>query len=418
MPSFTSRATTAATNLADRYFADVTPQVRAPLQFLMTMAFINWVGFAAWQASINNFTVEIGAFAWKDTGLMQSVRELPGFLAFTAIVWIVWMREQTLAYAALLILGVGIALAGYFPSLTGVLITTFVMSVGFHYFETMNSSLQMQLLPKADAPRLMSRITTAGAVAQFVAYSGLAVVGWAGGAISYKLLYLGLGLFCVAATLYAMSRFGRFEGPVTQRKEIVLRQRYWLYYVITFFSGARRQLFHAFGGFLLVKSFGYSLSDMALLMLVTAALTTLCATRLGALIATLGERRTIAIENAVLIVVFAGYALTKSGTVAGLLFIADGVFMTLLLAQRTYFQKIGDPADMASTASVAFTINHIAAVVLPVTFGLIGMKDPALIFWLGVVIATCSLALSFLVPDRPAPGNETIFATPKVQPAE
>lgn len=402
---------------ANSYFSNVSPELRAPLRFLMTLAFINWVGFAAWQASINNFTVEIGAFAWKDTGLMQSVRELPGFLAFTAIVWIVWMREQTLAYVSLLILSFGIAITGFFPSLTGVLITTFVMSVGFHYFETMNSSLQLQLMPKAEAPRLMSRVTAAAAVAQFVAYGGLAVAGLMTNAINYKALYLILGGLSLLATVWAMMHFGKFDGPVPQRKEIVLRQRYWLYYLITFFSGARRQLFMAFGGFLLVKSFGYTLSEMALLMLVTAALTTFCAPRLGGLIATLGERRTIAIENAILIMVFAGYALTTSGTVAGLLFMIDGVFMTLLLAQKTYFQKIGDPADMASTASVAFTINHIAAVVLPVTFGMIGMRDPSLIFWLGVVIASCSFCLSFLVPERPGPGNETIFARPKFQAA-
>ena len=403
--------------LAERLLAGVAPDVRAPLFFLMSLTFVNWIGFAAWQALLNNFTVEMAGFAWKDMGITQSIRELPGFLAFTAIVWIAWMREQTLAYASLLILGVGIALTGYFPTLTGVLITTFVMSVGFHYFETMNSSLQMQLLPKADAPRLMSRITSAGAAAQFLAYGSLALAWWAGWR-NYQYIYLFLGLFCIAATLWAMQTFGRFEGPVVQRKEIVLRRRYWLYYVITFFSGARRQLFHAFGGFLLVKTFGYSLSDIALLMLVTAALTSLFAPRLGGLIATLGERRTIAIENAVLIVVFAGYALTRDWQVAGALFIVDGVFMTLLLAQRTYFQKIGDPADMAATASVAFTINHIAAVVLPVTFGAIGMVNPSLVFWLGVGIATVSFCLSFLVPDQPAPGNETIFATGRVQPAE
>lgn len=403
--------------LADRLLANVAPDVRAPLFFLMSLTFVNWIGFAAWQALLNNFTVEMAGFAWKDMGITQSIRELPGFLAFTAIVWIAWMREQTLAYAALLILGFGIALTGYFPTLTGVLITTFVMSVGFHYFETMNSSLQMQLLPKADAPRLMSRITSAGAAAQFLAYGGLALAWWVGWR-NYQYIYLFLGLFCIAATLWAMQHFGRFEGPVVQRKEIVLRKRYWLYYVITFFSGARRQLFHAFGGFLLVKVFGYSLSDIAMLMLVTAALTTVFAPYLGGLIATLGERRTIAIENAVLIVVFAGYALTKDWQVAGALFIVDGVFMTLLLAQRTYFQKIGDPRDMASTASVAFTINHIAAVALPVTFGAIGMVDPSLVFWLGVGIATISFCLSFLIPDDPEPGNETIFAAGRVQPAE
>lgn len=393
------------------------PDVRAPVAFLMSLTFINWLGFAAWQVLLNNFTVEMAGFAWKDMGLTQSLRELPGFLAFTAIFWFMLMREQTLGYVSLLLLGIGIALTGYFPTLGGVLVTTMIMSVGFHYFETVNQSLQLQILPKAEAPRLMGRISAASAAAQFIAYGGLAIAWWIGFR-DYKIIYLAIGLACVALTIRSVAHFPRFDGPVPQRKEIVLRKRYWLYYLITFMSGARRQLFHAFGGFLLVKSFGYSLADMALLMLVTAALNTVFAPRMGHLVATLGERRTIAIENAVLIVVFAGYAMTSSAAVAGMLFIVDGIFFTLMLAQRTYFQKIGDPADMAATASVAFTINHIAAVALPVTFGMIGMINPSLIFWLGVAIASTSFALSFLVPEKPAPGHETVFTGPRAQPAE
>jgi hypothetical protein len=154
------------------------------------------------------------------------------------------------------------------------------------------------------------------------------------------------------------------------------------------------------------------------LMLVTAGLTALFAPRMGLLIQTLGERKTIAMENAILIVVFAGYALTSSATVAGLLFMIDAAFFTLLLAQRTYFQKIGSPEDMAPTAAVAFTINHIAAVALPVAFGVLGMFNYTYIFWLGVLIASISFCLSFLVPEDPAEGHETVFQPRRLQPAE
>ncbi len=393
------------------------PAVRSPVLFLMALSFINWVSFAAWQALLNNFVVEQGGFQWKDIGLTQSIREIPGFLAFTAIFWLAVMREQTFAYVSLLLLGLGIALTGYFPSLTGVLITTFIMSVGFHYFETMNQSLQLQLLPKAAAPQLMGRIASAGAFGQFIAYGGLALVA-AFGTINYGLFYAVVGVVTVLLTAAAIFGFPRYDGPVPQRKTIVLRQRYWLYYAMTFMSGARRQLFHAFAGFLLVKKFGFTLTETALLMLATAALTTVLAGRLGGLVQHWGERRTIQFENIVLIVVFAGYALSTSGRVAAALFVIDGVFFTLTIAQRTYFQKIGDPADMAATASVAFTINHIAAVVIPVVFGTLGMINPSIIFWLGVVIATMSLALSFLVPEQPGPGRETTLAEPRSAPAE
>lgn len=389
----------------------------AAVQFLRALHFINWLGFAGWNALLHNYTIEMAGFGWFEAGLTQTVREIPGFLAFTAIFWLLILREQVMAYASLVILGIGVALTGANPTLTGILLTTFVMSVGFHYFETINTSLQLQLLPKAQAPQLIGRIISAGAMAQFIAYGGLAIAWWAGWQ-NYMYLYMLLGLACAILTIVAFLYFGRFEGSVPQRKKIVLRQRYWLYYALTFMSGARRQLFMAFGGFLLVKKFGYSVGDMAMLMLVTSAANTFFAPRLGRLVSVWGERNTITLENCVLICVFIGYAMTQSAGMAAALFIIDGIFFTLILAQKTYFQKIGDPADMAATAATAFTINHIAAVAIPVTFGLIGTVDYAMIFWLGAGIATTSLFLSFLVPLQPAPGNETVLASPRPQPAE
>jgi predicted MFS family arabinose efflux permease len=389
----------------------------AAVQFLRALHFINWLGFAGWNALLHNYTIEMAGFGWFEAGLTQTVREIPGFLAFTAIFWLIILREQVMAYASLVILGIGVALTGANPTLTGILLTTFVMSVGFHYFETINTSLQLQLLPKAQAPQLIGRIISAGAMAQFIAYGGLAIAWWAGWQ-NYMYLYMLLGLACAILTIVAFFYFGRFEGSVPQRKKIVLRRRYWLYYALTFMSGARRQLFMAFGGFLLVKKFGYSVGDMAMLMLVTSAANTFFAPKLGRLVSVWGERNTITLENCVLICVFIGYAMTQSAGMAAALFIIDGIFFTLILAQKTYFQKIGDPADMAATAATAFTINHIAAVAIPVTFGLIGTVDYAMIFWLGAGIATTSLLLSFLVPTQPAPGNETVLASPRPQPAE
>lgn len=400
-------ATSAA---APRFFA-------TPAGFLMTLAFVNWLGFSGWNALLHNFTIEQAKFGWFEAGLTQSVREIPGFLAFTAIFWFLWFREQTVAYVSLVVLAVGVAFTGFLPTLTGVLLTTFIMSVGFHYFETVNTSLQLQLLAKHEAPHVMGRITAAGSAAQFVAYGGLATAAYLG-FTNYLSLYLAIGLACIALTVIAIAGFQRFDGPVPQKKQLILRQRYWLYYALTFMSGARRQLFMAFGGFLLVKKFGYSVSDMAMLMLITSALNAVFASYLGRLVMRAGERRTIMLENSVLIAVFIGYATTESGAMAGALFVLDGIFFTLTLAQKSYFQKIGAPEDMAATASVAFTINHIAAVAIPVTFGLLALGGPAIVFWLGAVIATISLALAFLVPHFPAPGRETVLAVPRPHAAE
>jgi hypothetical protein len=79
----------------------------------------------------------------------------------------------------------------------------------------------------------------------------------------------------------------------------------------------------------------------------------------------------------------------------------------MAIAIKTYFQKIADPADIASTAGISFTINHIAAVVLPAALGLVWVFNHSAVFVIGALIALCSLLLAQLIPDAPDTGNET-----------
>src|ERR671916_169708 len=161
----------------------------SPVAFLMTLSFINWLSFASWQALLNNFAKEEAGFTGWEIGLLQSVREIPGFLAFTAILWFMLMREQTLAYTSLILLGAGIALTGFFPSVPGLLVTTFIMSLGFHYYETAYHALSLQLLPKAETPRVLGLVAGAAAAAQLAAYGLIALV-WKTLQPGYAVLYL------------------------------------------------------------------------------------------------------------------------------------------------------------------------------------------------------------------------------------
>jgi hypothetical protein len=381
----------------------------SPATFLMAMAFVNWIGFASWSALINNFAKEAGGFTGWEIGIMQSVREIPGFLAFTALALFLFMREQTLAYLSLLVLGLGVAATGFLPTLSGILLTTFVMSVGFHYFETAQQAVSLQLLRKHEAPGVLGRMAGAGAAAQLIAYGAVAVAA-ATFRPSFEAMFLTAGALTLVLAVVAMSVFPRFQGDTPQRKGFVLKRRYWLYYALTFMSGARRQIFTAFAAFLLVERFGYSVSSLATLFLVTCAFNTVAAPRLGSLVGSMGERATIIMENVVLMAVFIGYATVADARIAGALYVLDGVFFTLVLAQRTYFQKIASPEDISPTAAVAFTINHILAVAIPITFGLIWLWSPSAVFAIGAGIACVSLSLALMVPRHPDAGRETVFA--------
>ena len=97
------------------------------------MAISSALGFAVWRALLNNFAVERASFTGQEMGIMQSLREVPGFLSFTVVFLLLLVREQPLALISLLVLGIGTALTGFFPTALGLYCTTVLMSIGFHY---------------------------------------------------------------------------------------------------------------------------------------------------------------------------------------------------------------------------------------------------------------------------------------------
>ncbi len=346
-------------------------------------------------------------------GLLQSIREIPGFLAFTAVFFILVWKEQTFALISLFVFGIGIALTGMFPSVTGLLITTFIMSLGFHYYETMSQSLQLQWLPKETAAKQLGTILAASAFGQLLIY-GLVILLWKVWALPYIAMFWVFGGLTLSLVLFIIFFFPQFKQPHVQNKKLILRKRYWLYYALTFMSGARRQIFVVFAAWMMVEKFGYHVHEVALLFIINTTFNMFFARRIGAAIGHFGERAALTFEYIGLIIVFVSYAFVNNAFLGASLYVIDHFFFALAIAMKTYFQKIADPADMAPTAAVAFTINHIAAVVIPVAFGIIWLVNPAYVFLAGAGFAVLSLALSQLIPRHPVEGHETLLVKPKV----
>lgn len=381
---------------------------RNPKTFLILISIVVPIAFSAWSALLNNFVIEKAAFTGADIGLLQSVREIPGFLAFTAVFILLFLREQKFMILSLVMLAVGVAITGFFPSVYGLLCTTLLMSTGFHYFETLKQSLSLQWFTKEEAPEMLGKLISVGALASLCTYGALWVL-LEVIQLEFKWIYLIAGSVALAIIIFMWLAFPEFKSETPQTKKLVLRKRYWLYYALTFMSGARRQIFTVFAGFLMVEKFGYSAADITLLFLANYAFNWLFAKKIGRWIGVVGERKALMFEYAGLICVFVGYAVVQTAEVAAALYIIDHLFfaLALALAIKTYFQKIADPADMASTAGVAFTINHIAAVIIPVSFGLLWLVSPAAVFYVGAGMALLSLILSLNIPQAPTEGNET-----------
>ncbi|WP_187430001.1 hypothetical protein ROLI_026340 [Roseobacter fucihabitans] len=397
------------------------PLWRRPITLLFVMAFAMPIAFFTWYALLNNFTKEVAGFDGADIGLLHTIREIPGFLAVGVIAVIMVMREQVLGLVSLVLLGCATAITAWFPELTGILILTFLSSVGFHYYETVNQSLQLQWLPKDKAPQILGWLLAAGSAATFIVYFVIMIL-WEPLGLTYNIVFMAGGGVTVAIAIFAMIAYPQFEAPHPQIKRMILRKRYWLYYALQFMSGARRQIFMVFAGFMMVEKFGFQVHEVVGLYLINLVINMAVAPFLGHIVARFGERNALVFEYAGLVCVFLAYGgvyfYDWGFQVAAFLYVIDHMFFGLALAMKTYFQKIGDPGDIAPTAAVAFTINHIAAVFLPVLLGLIWLVSPAAVFLMAAGMASISLILATMIPRHPEKGNETIFARVVPAPAE
>ena len=179
---------------------------QSPEYLLLAMTFVMSFGFSGWQVLLNNFVVEQAGFTGVEIGILQSLREIPGFLAFTAVFVLLILKEQTMAYVFLLVMCLGISLTGFFPHEYGLYFTTILMSIGFHYYETINKSLSLQWIAKSDAPHFFGKALSVKAIASLSVYAsvwiGMQVLG-----VTFKWMYFFIGSFGLVAVLIFIRNF-------------------------------------------------------------------------------------------------------------------------------------------------------------------------------------------------------------------
>ncbi|MBW1703225.1 MAG: MFS transporter, partial [Deltaproteobacteria bacterium] len=306
-------------------------------RFLMVLTIASTVGLQAWLTLFNNFAVEVAGLQGKHIGVIQSVREFPGFLALLAVYVMLIVREHRLSALSILFLGLGLGATGLFPSYSGLLITTVIMSFGFHYWNLH--------IPCGPAAELHSDLPS-----YRLSYCSSGRVGSDSGAhgprhraaakkddLSQKVLAF---LF---PHLHGWRKKADIHGlcRILAREEIQLLR-----------SGGNRPIRYI----VINNLINYFLAPL-----------------IGKSIIRFGERKVLSLEYLSLIFIFLAYATVESRIVVAILYILDHIFFNFAMAIRTYFQKVGDPRDIAPSMAMGFTINHLAAVFLPAIGGILWM---------------------------------------------
>ena len=385
---------------------DDSQNTRRMMVYLVVSNFLLYFGFQVWQTLFNNFAVESVKIGPAEVGLVQAVREVPGLLGFLVGFVALYLSEVRIMALSIILMGLGIVATGYSTTLPILLVTTFVMSFGFHFFTPSTNAVVLMIARLSEAPRALGRLGSLGALAAVAATAAVYLLAQPWG---YQTLFGVVGGLVMIGGV-ALLPLGGKDGGLPAFGRVILRRRYWLYYALSFLLGSRRHIFTTFAIYLLVREYHITVQTTAVLFLVNSLVNIVTLRWVGQLISRFGERLTLSVAFAALTLVFIGYAYITLLPVLYLLFVLDNIFIGFNLGLTTYFQKIAvAPQEITSNLSVEQTINHIAAIVIPVVGGTVwavyGAQAP---FIFGAVIVLIALGLTQFM--RPA-------AQPAVQPA-
>ncbi len=301
--------------------------------YLVVLTISSTVGLQTWSTLFNNFAVDVAGLQGSHVGMIQSIREIPGFLALLAVYVMLIIREHRLSALSILILGAGLAATGFFPTFAGIAITTLISSFGFHYYETTNMSLTLQYFKKDESPWVFGKLTSLAAASSI----GIGLLIWVMTSfLDFTQIYFVVGCLIAAAAMWALTRDPTDVNLIAQRRQMVLRRKYWLFYFLTFMAGARRQIFIAFSVLLLVQKFQYTVQEVTILFVINNSINFFLSPIVGKSIIRFGERKVLSLEYISVIFLFTAYATVDSKLLVAFIYILDQVFFTFAIAIRTY----------------------------------------------------------------------------------
>jgi len=375
------------------------------LRLLAFTVFCVSFGFGAYFSTFNNFAVETLNLKPHQLGMLESLREMPGFLIVLVAALTMRVAEPILAAIALSLLAIG--LGGYYvvDDIPSLILYSLIWSIGLHAWMPISPSMALSLADERSKGRRLGQLAAVGACGT-ICGMGLVLLG--GSMIGFRSIFIIAGLI-VAAGAVSVSMISRDIGQ-KEKPRLVMKRRYSLYYALVFLEGCRKQVFITFAIFALVRNYGTPLRVVAALMIINNVMNVLLAPKVGRLIDRIGERRVLIFCYSALIPVFIGYALVKQPPVLYVLYCLDNLFFLGSIGLTTYLHKIADPADVMPSLAMGVSVNHAAAVIVPVTGGLLWTKlgYPTTFFGGAAVVAISALTVLRMRIRKPAEAGQSV----------
>jgi MFS family permease len=300
-------------------------------------------------------------------GALESIREIPGLLSALLLGSVFHLPESILAGIFLMIFGFGIGGASTANSLLHIVFWSVIWSVGFHSWSPLSSSMVLNLSRKDEKGKILGEINSVSAIASMLAMASVALFSTVF-SVQYRSFFLAAGTisFIPSFGIFRISKYKKsFENV-----RFVLERKYSVYYLLNFLEGARRQIFLTFAPLALIEIYNLDLGAIALLMLVSRAITFFSSPFVGKIIDRIGSHKMLTLSYILMIIDLLGYVYIRNVQILIVLYIINSFLMTIsMISRTTYISDLASVSSLAPSLAMGQTMDHIAAVILPLTGG-------------------------------------------------
>ena len=371
------------------------------------------LSYGLYKAVLDNYLAEIVNMTQLDRGVSEFFRELPGVLLVLVLAVLYEFSAENIFKAGAIVMLAGMLMQSFVPANRWlVTCAVFVYSLGEHMQFGMRSTLALEYSRRGKGGVALGFQNAAyqfGTLAGYLIIAG--VFGIIGGRMNlYKPVFVVSSAIIVIGFIITLNMTNRSK----QHKLIsrfYFRRKYYKFYMLEVFYGARKQIFFTFGPYLLVLFYGAGPMAISILFAVSAIATFLCAPLVGKIIDRFGYKIVMVMDTLILVAVcfFYGFAhhifsMQTAFLVCCVNYVLDAVISLASMASNVYVQDLSDtPEEVKATISTGVSVNHLITILIALFGGWIWqVMGIETLFMMSAVfgLLNSAYAASIVVPEK------------------
>ena len=366
------------------------------------------LAYGFYKGIIDNYLAEIVNMTQFDRGVSEFFRELPGVLLFIILAVMYEFSAENIFKIGALIMLAGMIMQTIIPA-DRVLVTiaVFVYSLGEHMQFGMRSTLALGYAHEGKGGSALGIQNSAYQFGTLAGYILTALIFFIfGNKMSlYKYIFMISSIIIITGFIFSLRMTGE-SRPDHTISRFYFRRKYFKFYMLEIFYGARKQIFFTFGPYLLVLFYKASAMSISILFASSAIAGFIFAPVIGKIIDRFGYKIVMVMDTLILVIVcfFYGFAhhifsMNTAFIVCCVNYVLDAVISLASMASNVYVQDLSDNAEeMKSTIATGVSVNHIITVLIALFGGWIWqVMGIETLFVLSAIFGLCNSAYAAMI---------------------